>query len=381
MYDLHSLYDLISRKKCTLLGIGPMSKNCVDITIDLANKYNIPLMLIASRRQIESKDLGGGYVNNWTTEEFARYVKKQDTKGNIILCRDHGGPFQGNDEKEREISLEEAMENAKQSFLVDIKSGFKIIHIDPSENLEQEISIDKMLERIYELYNFCCTVAKENKKEVSFEISIGKEDGGVHDIEEIKYAISKMEYFCAEKNLPKPMFIVIKTGNYVMETKNIGVFEEIIKGQRPNDEQNIKKIINFCNSKKIMIKEHNADYISEEALSSHTDIGIHAINVAPEFGVTETKAILKWLSDNNFEEIKGKFLDTAFESNKWKKWIIANSNATKNDKSIISGHYIFSKDKFQRMINNIEGQEKFNLYVKDAIEKNILKYLKCLKLI
>ena len=44
------------------------------------------------------------------------------------------------------------MENAKQSFLVDIKSGFKIIHIDPSENLEREISIDKMLERIYELY-------------------------------------------------------------------------------------------------------------------------------------------------------------------------------------------------------------------------------------
>ena len=130
-----------------------------------------------------------------------------------------------------------------------------------------------------------------------------------------------------------------------------------------------------------MIKEHNADYISEEALSSHTDIGIHAINVAPEFGVTETKAILKWLSDNNFEEIKEKFLDIAFESNKWKKWIISNSNATKNDKSIISGHYIFSKDKFQRMINNMEEQEKFNLYIKDAIEKNILKYLKCLKLI
>ena len=76
MYDLHSLYDLISRKKCTLLGIGPMSKNCVDITIDLANKYNIPLMLIASRRQIESKDLGGGYVNNWTTEEFGNKILK-----------------------------------------------------------------------------------------------------------------------------------------------------------------------------------------------------------------------------------------------------------------------------------------------------------------
>ena len=366
--------------KLPIIGIGPMSKNCVDASIEFSNENNFPLMLIASRRQIESNELGRGYVNNWSTEEFSTYVLKKDKKKKIILCRDHGGPWQNDRDKKQKLNLKNAMNSAKKSFKADIDNNFKIIHIDPSENLEQEISIDKMLERIYELYNFCCTVAKENKKEVSFEISIGKEDGGVHDIEEIKYAISKMEYFCAEKNLPKPMFIVIKTGNYVMETKNIGVFEEIIKGQRPNDEQNIKKIINFCNSKKIMIKEHNADYISEEALSSHTDIGIHAINVAPEFGVTETKAILKWLSDNNFEEIKGKFLDTAFESNKWKKWIIANSNATKNDKSIISGHYIFSKDKFQRMINNIEGQEKFNLYVKDAIEKNILKYLKCLKL-
>ena len=66
------------QQKCTLLGIGPMSKNCVDVVIELANTYNIPLMLIASRRQIESEKLGRGYVNNWSTEEFAEYVKKRD---------------------------------------------------------------------------------------------------------------------------------------------------------------------------------------------------------------------------------------------------------------------------------------------------------------
>ena len=37
-----------------------MSKNCVDVTIDVANRYNIPLMIIASRRQIECKEFGGG---------------------------------------------------------------------------------------------------------------------------------------------------------------------------------------------------------------------------------------------------------------------------------------------------------------------------------
>ena len=55
------LDKLINQKK-TLLGVGPMSKNVIDSTIEIANKFNTSLMLIASRRQIDSKMLGGGYV-------------------------------------------------------------------------------------------------------------------------------------------------------------------------------------------------------------------------------------------------------------------------------------------------------------------------------
>ena len=60
------LQSFMSRKKCTLLGVGPMSKNCIDAAIEIANDEHIPIMLIASRRQIDSEELGGGYVNNWT---------------------------------------------------------------------------------------------------------------------------------------------------------------------------------------------------------------------------------------------------------------------------------------------------------------------------
>jgi len=35
---LNSLSDLVHGKKCTLLGIGPMSKNCIDVVIELAKK-------------------------------------------------------------------------------------------------------------------------------------------------------------------------------------------------------------------------------------------------------------------------------------------------------------------------------------------------------
>ena len=48
--------------------------NCVDASIELANDHEIPLMLVASRRQIDSEEFGGGYVNNWTTDDFANYL-------------------------------------------------------------------------------------------------------------------------------------------------------------------------------------------------------------------------------------------------------------------------------------------------------------------
>ena len=83
MDNIDFLSNYIDKNQCTLLGIGPMSKNCVDVVIDLANDFNVPIMLIASRRQIESEQLGGGYVNNWSTEKFSSYVQKKIT---ILSC-------------------------------------------------------------------------------------------------------------------------------------------------------------------------------------------------------------------------------------------------------------------------------------------------------
>ena len=54
--------------------LGPMSKNIVDTVIEYSNAFNLPFTFIPSRRQVE---YNGGYVNNWTTEEFVRYVKNK----------------------------------------------------------------------------------------------------------------------------------------------------------------------------------------------------------------------------------------------------------------------------------------------------------------
>ena len=154
MKPKEKLDRLINQKK-TLLGVGPMSKNVVDSTIEIANKFNTPLMFIASRRQIDSSDFGGGYVNNWDTASYSKYVKKRDKKNNLILCRDHGGPWQNNLELKKKLNLVQAMKSAKQSYLEDIKNNFEIIHIDASLNLRNNNKINDALERTYELYEYC----------------------------------------------------------------------------------------------------------------------------------------------------------------------------------------------------------------------------------
>ena len=155
----------LNSKRSTLLAIGPMSKNCVEATIEVANEKRIPIMMIASRRQIDCKQLGGGYVNNWDTKSFSNFVKKRDKHKLITLCRDHGGPWQNNIEINKKLNSIQAMRSAKKSYSEDIDAGFKIIHIDTSLNLNgTEKNKNKALNRLFELYKFCSDYAKKRIK-------------------------------------------------------------------------------------------------------------------------------------------------------------------------------------------------------------------------
>ena len=377
---IEKLNNFLSKRKCTLLGVGPMSKNCIDASIEISNEHDVPLMLIASRRQIDSTQSGGGYVNNWTTEKFSEYVKTHDKNKNIILCRDHGGPWQNDYEKNDKLDLSEAMESAKKSFLTDIKSDFQIIHIDPTIDIHSKISTEQIFERVFDLYEYCNTVSKKLNKKIVFEISLGKEDGGFDSYEEIKHIISKMESFCSKMNFPLPYFLVVRTGNHVMELQNVGSFESIFLDKKQTTyKTNLLKIIELCNKHQIRIKEHNTDYLSDKALQIHPEIGIHAANVAPEFAVVETRAFLSLLKKNQLETELKKFIDISYSSKKWEKWMLDNSQLGKQEKAIISGHYIFGKNEFIELKNDVENKISLDVsldsYLKTEIKKSLIRYL------
>jgi len=384
---LHSkINDFIKKKNCTLLGVGPMSLNCVDAVCEIANEHLIPLMLIASRRQVDSNKMGGGYVNNWTTEEFAKYVKLNDKKDMVLLSRDHGGPWQNNLEIEKKFDLKQAMSSAKDSYLTDIQSGFKILHIDPSIDPHNNTTTDIILDRVYELYEFCSEEALRNNKEVIFEIGTEEQSGSTNTPDELEYTIEKVNNFCDNNNFQRPSFVVIQSGTRVAEMRNIGSFDSEIRVKNElAAEIQVPRMIEICERNNIWMKAHNTDYVSNEALQSHPKLGIHAVNIAPEFGVIESKSIVKILSENNLNNLRDKFLQLSFESNKWSKWMVKDSDASDYEKSIIAGHYVFSKPEcceiFSEARKNLEKKNfSFDNYVKDAVKQSIMRYIKHLNL-
>ena len=377
----NKIKDHLSKHRCTLLGVGPMSINCVDAAVELANEYATPLMLIASRRQIDSEQFKGGYVNNWTTSEFANYVRNKDKSGNIILSRDHGGPWQNNEEKKQNMSLDLAMKSAKESYKADIDAGFEILHIDPSIDIHKTPSQNELLERLFELYEYCWSYALDKGKEIIFEIGTEEQSGSTNTPDELDFTLYSMETFCKKNRLPYPAFVVIQTGTRVMETRNVGSFDSPLRvfDEIPSEIQ-VPKMIEICKKHNIFMKEHNTDYLSDVALSWHPRLGIHAANVAPEFGVGETKAFLQIMEDNDLTSLANKFLELAYNSKKWDKWMLPNTTASDRDRSIISGHYIFSTQECLELKKEVAQYLKkkridLDSYLCDQIKKSIFRYL------
>jgi hypothetical protein len=134
------------------LCYGPMSKNIVDSLIKFSNDTQTPITLIPSRRQIE---WNGGYVNNWTTESFSKYVREKSKY--IAIQRDHGGPGQG-------LFDDDGYESLKY----DCKY-FDAIHIDPWKKYQQ---LDDGIKWTLEMIHFCYKINPNLYFEVGTEEAI-----------------------------------------------------------------------------------------------------------------------------------------------------------------------------------------------------------------
>jgi len=382
-----NLKRLVQRKKCTLLGVGPMSVNCVDATIELAKEHDVPVLMIASRRQIDSDLFGGGYVNNWTTQAFANYVTSKNQKGQVLLARDHGGPWQNIMEVEQKLCLRRAMLSAKASYKADIDAGFQVLHIDPSLDIHGVPNVDEVLDRVYELYEFCWHEAQRSGKKVVFEVGTEEQSGSTNSEESLEYTLAAIKKFCVRNKIPAPTFVVVQCGTKVMEMRNVGCFESTLCVE--NDVLapiQLQRMLAICNMYGVLMKEHNTDYLSNEALQMHPRLGIHAANVAPEFGVTESKALVTVLEANGLSDLSEQFLSISLESKKWEKWMLDGTKADAREKALIAGHYVFSAPAVVELKAKAANELlkigiNLELYLKDQLKLSIFRYMQHFRLI
>ena len=307
--------------------IGPMSKNVVDAIIEFDGDFGF----IPSRRQV---DYNGGYVNGWTTGEFATYVN-----GRVPIERDHGGIGQG-------YKYDDGM----KSFTHDSRY-LDIIHIDPWKHYQD---FDKGLQETIDYINFIYLILdnKEIKFEVGTEESIRRFEPS--ELERLLFELEKGLHPDAFQNIE---YAVVQSGVGLDLGKqtNTGTFSP----------KRLELFLNVCKKYDKKSKEHNGDYLSNKDYEDRFDLGLDSINIAPEFGQLETLCYLDEMKDD-IED----YYQICYDSKRWEKWVDKDFVPSDNKKELIKicGHYIFSDKEFLNMKPNIDDT------IKDVI-KNKLREL------
>ncbi len=389
--------------KCTLLGIGPMSKPVIEASFILAKEKDFPLMFIASRNQVDARELGGGYVCNWDQTDFVKAIGEiageVDFKGIYHICRDHGGPWQRDNERNSKLPEDAAMELGKQSYLMDLLAGFDLLHIDPTKDphIKGIVPMELVINRTVELIEYVeAERIARNMPPVAYEVGTEETNGGLTSEDAYGEFIRELTSKLTAKKLPLPNFIVGQTGTLTRLTENVGRF----------DASTARRLSAEARKFGVGLKEHNGDYLSDFILYTHPILSITAANVAPEFGVVETGAYLL-LADIEQDAFtrgmlknKSDFVKiiqrAAIESQRWRKWMVGETGRLSvedvmKDEGLVrlitdaSGHYTFEvpevKAEMKVMCDNLEniGLEPYNIVI-DRIKKSIARYVECFNL-
>ena len=308
--------------------IGPMSKNVVDSIIEFTEKIGNKIGFIPSRRQIEHD---GGYVNNWTTGEFAKYVN-----GKVPIERDHAGAGQGHIDDDGYESLKADCENVE------------IIHIDPWKKYSRYY---KGLKQCISNIEFCYYTNRNIKFEVGTEEAIRK-----FGPTELNSLLSDLKAELLPEIFDNIIYVVVQSGVGLDlgKLENTGTFNF----------DRLEKMIKICKKFGKKSKEHNGDYLTNQDIKDKFNLGLDSINIAPEFGQLETLCYLDEMN-GDIED----YYNICYKSKRWEKWVDKDFIPKENKKELIKicGHYVLSDKNFNRIKLNID--DKIKETIKNKLEE------------
>lgn len=337
----------------TQLGVGPMSRACVDAVVDVANRLRLPLQLVASRRQVEALSLGGGYVEGWDTRSFVEYVRARDHGNFVVLARDHSGPWQSQHERDHHFPLEEAMESTKESLTEDLQAGMDVLHLDTSLSPGALAPPSQRVERLLELWEFCELTARRLGRTVAYEI--GEEQDSPRTGREFDTVVVPSQAISRERGYTPPLFAVVQVGTFVRELSNAGELvaryrrEGLDAAPFPGGES-----LRWCHARSTHVKVHDADYLPHGLLHILSERGVDALHVAPQMGLAESVRLIQLCREVGRGDLEQRFLELALSSGQWRKWLQARSAATAKQKALMAGHYVFHHPRFLELRAELE---------------------------
>jgi len=313
-----------------------MSREIVEILAKHTVENNYPLMIIASRNQV---DYITGYV--CTTAELSEQIKPYKNP-NLLLCRDHCGPYFS--DLDRGLSIEDAMERCFKTISADIAAGFDLIHIDVSRIK------DNQLHYAIRLIEYAL------KLNPDIMLEFGSEDNTGIDIDSSLARIDlQLGFLNPYKNNVK--FFVTQTGSLTKDGQ-AGSFD-IARNRE------IGKQIRAAG---FLFKEHNADYFTEEDIQKRIEAGVDSLNIAPQLGKVQTD-LLKEFAPVDLWNI---FADLVYNQPYWHRWV-PEGVTDKHIAVSVSGHYLFDSQTYKDIMASIDVN-KFNAKLTRKIEDLLSHY-------
>ncbi len=317
-----------------------MSPEIVEAVFFHAQKQGEPLMLIASKNQI---DFDGGYCGNWNTRQYAEFIsqmKQKYPKAFVYICRDHCGPGFKND----------ALEDVYKTIDADIENGFDLIHVDfcHYKGARKELLEESKKAILY--------IKNQNPK---MRLEVGTDENAGVFLEDMEAIEKDMAYFSAIAPLE---FFVVQTGSLVKEQNQVGGFNR----------EFITKIKTQAEKYNLGLKEHNCDYLEASEIKKRQGV-IDAVNVAPQFGVLQTTLTLQKCLTYGIDFTE--FLNEAYLSGKWKKWLYKHTADNNYLCAVLAGHYIFANLSYRKLVEKINKYEDFNQALILELSKNFDVYL------
>lgn len=301
------------------IGIGPLSDEIIDSVFRYSQETHCPMMLIASKNQI---DYDSGYVANTENlmTQTIKFKKWKYPQALVWVCRDHCGPG---------FNEETNLDDTYRTIQKDIECGFDLIHLDfcHFKGTHQEKLTETLRAAEY---------ARHLNPNIKLEIGTDENTGEQNlDFERLYDDLKHFLYL-------RPTFYVVQTGSLVKEDRQVGKFNEGIN-------QFCKDLHGFC----IRLKEHNADFITPEEVAQRKGI-VDSMNISPEFGILQTRTILEIAERFGIET--GQWLSTSYMSYKWSKWMISESDYL--PKAVIAGHYNYKCKAYYELVSAIEKKDR-----------------------